>query len=286
MKKVISLLLVLTVAMTTLAGCNYAVATDEDGNINITTSPTGEAQDVTINVAMPTEGASFDSAMIPGSLESVYKISHNVDDILVPDRDYLITVNADNPYDFDGAYNKALQPDLVFTVNAVDGDVMAVEKATYLAFTMLQRELREADGINIQLYDGYRTAEDQKILQELNEAGDPNVTKANDPGYSEHHTGLLLDVVVWASEDVKDYEWCSASSERWEEMDEFKTILGKITDYGFIVRYPDDKADITGVEGKSFEIRFVGSKEIASEIMNNGLCLEEYLAQYSESNDE
>lgn len=280
MRRYLSILLVFLMFSTMLVGCTYNVTTDKDGNVNISVpraNEDGEKQDVTVNVNLPAN-SSEDVAMIPNALESVYKISHDVDDIVIPGRDYLIVVNKDNPYDFDGDYNKNLQADLVFTVNAVDGDVMAVEKATFLAFTMLQRDLRENDGINLQLYDGYRTAEDQKFLQELYASGDPNITWTNDPGNSEHHTGLLLDVVMWFSEDGENYEWYSASPERWEKIDEFKTVFNKLADYGFIVRYPEDKADITGIEGKSFEIRFVGSKEIAHKIMDNGICLEEYLA--------
>ena len=280
MRRYLSILLIFLMFSTMLVGCTYNVTTDKDGNVNISVpraNEDGEKQDVTVNVNLPAS-SSEDVATIPNALGSVYKTPHDVDEITIPGRDYLIVVNKDNPYDFDGDYNKALQKDLVFTVNAVDGDVMAVEKATFLAFTMLQRDLRENDGINLQLYDGYRTAEDQKFLQELYASGDSNITWANDPGNSEHHTGLLLDVVMWFSEDGENYEWYSASPERWEKIDEFKTVFGKLADYGFIVRYPEDKADITGIEGKSFEIRFVGSKEIAHKIMDNGICLEEYLA--------
>ena len=280
MRRYLSILLVFLMFSTILVGCTYNVTTDKDGNVNISVpraNEDGEKQDVTVNVNLPAS-SSEDIATIPNALESVYKISHDVDDIAIPGRDYLIVVNKDNPYDFDGDYNKNLQADLVFTVNAVDGDVMAVEKATYLAFTMLQRDLRENDGIDLQLYDGYRTAADQEYLQEMFESGEPNVAWTNEVGLSEHHTGLLLDVVVWTDNGTEKYEWYSASPERWEKMNEFKTIFGKLADYGFIVRYPEDKADITGIEDKSFEIRFVGSKEIAHKIMDNGICLEEYLA--------
>lgn len=265
MKKVICVLVSAIMAVA-LAGCSYVVATNENGGVSITPSSTekGAVQNAE------------EAAEVP-ALESVYEVSHNVDEITIPGRDYLIVVNENNGYDFDGEYNKNLQKDLVFMVNAVDGDVMAVEKATYLAFTMLQRDLRENDGIEIALFDGYRTAEDQKFLQGLYEQGSPLITKAAEPGFSEHHTGLLLDVVVWMSEDDKNYEWYSASPERWDEIPEFKTIRKKMTDYGFIERYPDDKIDITKVAGKSFEIRFVGSSEIAHKIMDEGLCLEEYV---------
>ena len=176
MKRIIATIIILSMFLTTmLAGCSYTVtvAESDDGNATVDIK---EAKNV--------------------ELESVYKISKKPEDFAITDRDYLIIVNDDNEYDFDGEYNKALQKDLVFIPNVVDGDVMAVEKATYLAFTLLQRDLLENDGIEIGLYDGYRTAEDQQYLLDVYaEGSNPNVVKGDEIGYSEHHTGLLLDVV-------------------------------------------------------------------------------------------
>lgn len=50
-------------------------------------------------------------------------------------------------------------------------------------------------------------------------------------------------------------------------------------DYGFILRYPADKQDITGVMYEPWHFRYVG-KEAAAYIMENGLCLEEFLDLY------
>ena len=50
-------------------------------------------------------------------------------------------------------------------------------------------------------------------------------------------------------------------------------------EYGFILRFPADKTDVTGVMGESWHFRYVGP-EAASYIMENGLCLEEFLALY------
>ncbi len=259
MKRIIAAIIILSMFLTTmLAGCSYTVtvAESDDGNAAVDIK---EAKNVEV--------------------ESVYKISKKPEDFAITDRDYLIIVNDDNEYDFDGEYNKALQKDLVFIPNVVDGDVMAVEKATYLAFTLLQRDLLENDGIEIGLYDGYRTAEDQQYLLDVYaEGSNPNVTKGNEIGFSEHHTGLLLDVVVWYSEDT----WYSPTEERIKEIPIFKKVYERMADYGFIQRYPSNKADITGRDSKEFEIRFVGSAKIAHEITDNDLCLEEYLKQKTE----
>lgn len=272
MKRVIAVIIILSMFLTTmLAGCSYTVtvAESDDGNAAVDIKETTKTD---TNVGSTLDDTDLEVPM----LESVYKIAKKPEDFAITDRDYLIVVNDDNEYDFDGEYNKALQKDLVFIPNVVDGDVMAVEKATYLAFTLLQRDLLENDGIEIGLYDGYRTAEDQQYLLDVYaEGSNPNVTKGNEIGFSEHHTGLLLDVVVWYSEDT----WYSPTEERIKEIPIFKKVYERMADYGFIQRYPSNKADITGRDSKEFEIRFVGSAKIAHEIADNDLCLEEYLKQ-------
>ena len=51
-----------------------------------------------------------------------------------------------------------------------------------------------------------------------------------------------------------------------------------LADFGFIDRYPGGKEQITGFPSEPYEIRFVGSAEVAHAIMDNGLCLEEYIS--------
>lgn len=222
--------------------------------------------------------AATSSAEQPTAIESTYGIAHcDATELLDPERDYLIIVNSTHEYDFGGAYHVALQPDLVYLPNAVDGDIMAVEKAAFLAFTSLQYDLKVNHGIDVALYDGYRTASDQEFINSLYASGTPGITNATQPGFSEHHTGLLLDIVLWLSDDGENYKWHSANAERLATVPEFRTVYQTMVDYGFILRYPSDKADITGVKNAEFDIRFVGSAATAHAIMDNGLCLEEYL---------
>ncbi|MBQ3309281.1 M15 family metallopeptidase [Candidatus Saccharibacteria bacterium] len=196
----------------------------------------------------------------------------SVTSISNPERNYLIVVNHEHPINLNGSFVEDLQRDLVYMPNVVDGDTMAVEKAAYLAFTRLQRDLETEDGIRIGLYDGYRTADDQEYLLSQN-----LTNTAAKVGYSEHHTGLVLDIVLWHSEDGKKYEWYSETVERQKTIPEFKKIHEKMVDYGFIERYPNGKQDITGIEYIPYEIRFVGSSQIAHAITDNNLCLEEFV---------
>jgi LAS superfamily LD-carboxypeptidase LdcB len=90
-------------------------------------------------------------------------------------------------------------------------------------------------------------------------------------GYSEHHTGLAMDLV---SSDYWGYY--SDLEHDYEKFDSFKWMYEHCAEFGFILRYPKDKQDITGITYEPWHYRFVGV-EAATYIMENGLCLEEYL---------
>lgn len=92
------------------------------------------------------------------------------------------------------------------------------------------------------------------------------------PGTSEHQLGLALDIVDInhqtldkSQEDTDVQQWLMAHS--WE--------------YGFILRYPNDKSDITGIIYEPWHYRYVG-RDAAREIYEQGLCLEEYLGSADE----
>lgn len=197
-----------------------------------------------------------------------------------PYLDYLTIVNQDHRYEFGGAYDKALQDDLIY-VSDCYGVPTLVEKAAYLAFGMLKQDLHQ-QGFEIELFSAYRTEEDQQwVLDHFgNLEGWSETNTVAEPGYSEHHTGLMIEYVVWwPDETTKTYDltWYTETAERQAQNPEFKTIRKTLADYGFIERYPRGKEEITGVKCAPYELRFVGSSEVAHQIMDNDLCLEEYL---------
>lgn len=87
--------------------------------------------------------------------------------------------------------------------------------------------------------------------------------------HSEHGLGLAADIV---SEDHQVLE------EEQEGTPEYQWLLANCADYGFILRYPKDKTDITGVIYEPWHFRYVG-KYAAYEIMSRGITLEEYLEE-------
>ena len=83
------------------------------------------------------------------------------------------------------------------------------------------------------------------------------------PGTSEHHTGLAFDITVPGTS-----MFVGTTQQKW--------LHEHCWDYGFIIRYTDEKQDITGFMGEEWHIRYVGT-EHSLNMKNSGLCLEEYL---------
>lgn len=106
--------------------------------------------------------------------------------------------------------------------------------------------------INKYLKQGKSQEEAQKLTDEY----------INRPGTSEHHLGLAVDFnnVDEGFENTKAYEW----------------LLENASDYGFILRYPKEKEDITGIEYEPWHWRYVGP-EHAKKMKEQNLCLEEYV---------
>ncbi|MFV0560281.1 MAG: D-alanyl-D-alanine carboxypeptidase family protein [Enterococcus sp.] len=145
----------------------------------------------------------------------------------------------------------------------------------------------EAAGFPMAMVSGYRSVADQQQVfsQHVQEVMTREGVSEEDattetkktmtvPGYSEHHTGLALDVVDqdWYSNfttsSVLDAGYGTQPGAKWIAANAYK--------YGFIVRYPDGKDDITKITYEPWHLRYVG-KESAKYITENDLTLEEYL---------
>ena len=196
---------------------------------------------------------------------------------LNPARDYLTVVNYAHPYEFGGYYDQLLQADLVPLAN-IYGETEHLERAASLAFSELQIALKD-EGMDVWLFSGYRTYDDQQEVYDYygNLEGWAETNKVLEPGYTEHHTGLLLNVVILYPDETGEEVWHTETAERQATIPYFRLLHETLADYGFIDRYPPNKEAITGVPSEPYEIRFVGSSAIAHEIMDNNLTLEEYI---------
>lgn len=128
--------------------------------------------------------------------------------------------------------------------------------------TALQQMIADANKEGLTHFivmSGYRTLAEQQELY-----NDMGANYAMKPGYSEHHTGLALD--IGSTETTMDVapEGAWLASNAWR--------------YGFILRYPADKVAITGIEFEPWHLRFVGLPH--SQIMyEQNLALEEYVSK-------
>ena len=197
--------------------------------------------------------------------------SPSADDIL----DYTVLVNKEHRLPDD--WERALH--LVTIEDFEGGKPHQVEREAYERFLEL-REALLAEGIQIELDSCYRSVEAQQDIWDrfTEEYGIDYVKKyVAVPGYSEHHTGLAIDICL-----VKDGVTIDENDDMIAEREIFAVIHSKLADYGFILRYPEGKEDITGYGYEPWHFRYVGYVELAHEIMDNGLTLEEYYEMYSE----
>ena len=135
-------------------------------------------------------------------------------------------------------------------------------------------EAASKDGVYLTPCSGYRSYERQEInynnkigyYESLGYSKEDAAVKAATiimpPGSSEHNLGYAMDIVCVD-------EW-------FEDTDEFQWLMKNAQDYGFILRYPKDKQDITKVTYEPWHWRYVGV-EAAKEIKASGQVLEEYL---------
>lgn len=185
-----------------------------------------------------------------------------------PDPDpYLVLVNADNP----------LPEDLVPNLKTIQGNFKLEEQAADAYLEM--RAAAKEEGISLLVCSAYRPNSTQerlyknqvqKLIQRGYSAANAAVEAATmvaRPGTSEHNTGLAVDIVTPSYQDL-DAGFAETATAKW--------LAANAHNYGFVLRYPKDKQDITGIIFEPWHFRYVGV-EHATRMYEANLCLEEYL---------
>lgn len=183
--------------------------------------------------------------------------------------EYLILVN--KTHDLKADYEP---PDLVDGKPAVSGGsaYQQMRKPAAAAFKKLAAAAKE-EGHTIKITSGYRPYAYQKQIFEryVNKDGRYSAEQYSaEPGHSEHQTGLVADV----SSPSVNYNLVQA----YGATQEGAWLAKNAHKYGFIIRFPKGKEDITGYKYEPWHIRYVG-KAAAKEIYKQKLTLEEYLEQ-------
>lgn len=158
----------------------------------------------------------------------------------------------------------------IMDVGSVYNPLCKLEKITLLNWLKFKKQAL-IDGFDIEVESAYRSIEYQeKVYKEIAEDKGEEYARTHVaiPGYSEHHTGLALDVCIKIGDEYKiDYDLIETGIVKYMEENAHK--------FGFIIRYPKDKENITGYNYEPWHLRYVGY-ELASELHNNNLSLEEY----------
>lgn len=147
-----------------------------------------------------------------------------------------------------------------------------IKEEVYNSFINLWNDAYENANIYLMINSSYRTY--QKQLEIYNKLDDFQGEKYADsiaarPGHSEHQTGLALD--IFSKKDTNQKEFENSITYEWLKENSYK--------YGFIIRYPKDKDNITGYQFESWHYRYVGV-EVATYIHQYNITFDEYYAFY------
>jgi zinc D-Ala-D-Ala carboxypeptidase len=168
-----------------------------------------------------------------------------------------------------------VRPDVPFLFGDQD-----LEKA-YIrqdAATALENMFAEAEkqGVALVAVSGYRSYDYQAMLleREIQQFGKEKAVKAvAPPGQSEHQSGLAMDISSQSNDFQIDIAFSQTAEGKWLNANAYK--------FGFILRYPEDKVDITRYQYEPWHFRYVG-KETAKVIYENDWTLEEYFQNVKE----
>ena len=186
-----------------------------------------------------------------------------------PNEDLLILVNFENP----------LPEDYIPNLTQTEFN-QKIDKRAAKALAEMLKDCRAA-GYEPLPCSGYRSNKQQQRLFEvkqnefLRKGMDEQQAKQAAskwvalPGASEHHTGLAMDIID-LNYQILDEKQEQTGTQKW--------LIKHCVEYGFILRYPSDKKEITHINFEPWHYRYVG-KENARKIAESGLCLEEYLEQ-------
>ncbi len=183
----------------------------------------------------------------------------------------LILVNNKYPYKFIGNINRVcLFESKTNSYKVSDYNIFTGEITVTPLNSMLDDFYSEMGTDDAFIISGYRSYETQQYLfdREIADKGEAEAVHwVARPGTSEHHTGLAIDFGILYDNGTY-YEYDGTGDFAWINENCYK--------YGFIVRYQNNKKNITGIYYEPWHFRYVGIPH-ATKITELGLCLEEYI---------
>ncbi len=166
--------------------------------------------------------------------------------------------------------------DIVFKTFGIEDSKTYLESKTAEKFKKLQ-DFASQNGIIIDVTSGYLSFEQQnkKYNYFIEKGGQEWADKSSCPaGYSEHNTGLAIDFDIF----INGHWGGIALGKNGSTNQKAKWIHKHLHEFGFILRYPEGKENITKMKYEPWHIRYVG-EELAEYLYQNNLTLEEYYEQ-------
>ncbi|MBS4534896.1 M15 family metallopeptidase [Clostridium sp. D2Q-14] len=231
----------------------------------------GEPNDEDIEKEEPNEPIK-DENLKESYLESTVKINSEGLKVVTNPSDILVLANKERNLPPDYEPEDLINPDIPF-VQGQDSPVRFMREEAGLA---LAKMFSEAEKEDIIYYgrSGYRSYQIQQTLfnNYVEAHGEEAANKFSArPGQSEHQTGLAMDIT---SESVNNQ-----LTEKFGETEDGLWLKKNAHKFGFILRYPKGKENITGYQYEPWHFRYVG-KKIAKEIYELDVTLEEYFRDY------
>jgi len=188
----------------------------------------------------------------------------------------LLLVNKIHKYDFDARSSLVPYeaPESIYDSKSecyyVKNINLSLNKSAISALNSLLEGFAEATGhTDIIIVDAHRTYEMQQIVLDakIDQYGEEQGRLiATEPGASEHHSGYAIDLSLFIDGRQEDYYGEGV----------YEWITKNCYKYGFIMRYPEDKTAITGIDYEPWHLRYVGIPH-AYHMTRENLCLEEYI---------
>ncbi len=241
-----------------------AAATDTATQDEVATTAEATADDAITTVASKTK-VKYDKEA-PWESFDMYGLPDKLDLLKKDSGDVLVLVNKLH------AVSKYYEPTDMVAINGnyTTNQGLEMKEDAYKAFKKMRKAAR-ADGIYFKICSAYRTYETQKWLYKnyLNTMGrELRDIRSAAPGRSEHHTGYAIDLVTKSTGWTLTQDFAKTGEGKW--------IKKNCAKYGYIIRYPKGKTDITGYDYEPWHLRYVGV-DVAKEITKQGITLEEYL---------
>ena len=250
----------------------------------ISTAAQPEVQDFVLTK----EEAEAEAVDIEGQASAGNDMTYSIDEILENEQDISDETMVDDLSDFQkGDWNLILvnkqhpiPEDYEFELGTIIGSFQCDKRVIPDLMDMLKQA--KADGISLEICSPYRNMSHQtelfnkKMYRYMNsgysymEAYKLSSQAVTVPGASEHQIGLAIDIYS-SSHKLLNAAFGETEAGIW--------LANHCSEYGFILRYPLGKEEVTGIEYEPWHFRYVG-KAAANIIMEQGITLEEFVEEY------